>query len=105
MRNSSPPSRPPRPPEGFPHRAHVRLAWLYVSRFGPAEGAERVVDGIRRLAHADGADHKFDERLTLAWVTRIAEAAERSPVEDFAVFLELNPELLDSKLLGLPAGR
>jgi hypothetical protein len=93
------------PPEGFPHRAHVRLAWLYVCRLGPAEAAERVVDGIRRLAHAEGADDKFDERLTRAWVARIAAAAERSPVEDFGAFLELNPQLLDSKLLGLPAGR
>src|SRR5437867_3810465 len=40
-------------PDGFPHRAHVRLAWLYVCRFGPPEAAERVVDGIRRLAQAE----------------------------------------------------
>ena len=93
------------PPEGFSHRAHVRLAWLYIRRFGPTEAAERVVDGIRRLAHTEGADEKFDEPLTRAWVARIAAAAEQSPVADFDAFLDLNPELLDSKLLGLPAAR
>jgi len=92
-------------PEGFPHQAHVRLTWLYVRGFGSSEAAERVVDGIRRLAHAEGADEKFDERLTRARVARIAEADERSRAKDFASFLERNPELLDSKLLGLPGGR
>ena len=33
------------------------------------------------------------------------ESAERDSVADFDVFLELNPELLDSKLLGVPEWR
>ena len=89
-------------PEGLPHRAHVRLAWLYVRRFGAAEAAERVAAGILRFAEAEGAAEKFDEALTRGWVAAIAEAAARTPVTDFDAFVRSNPQLLDSRLLGPP---
>ncbi len=87
----------------FGHRQHVELAWLAVTRCGPADGADLLCDGIRRTAAAAGAPGKFDADLTVRWAETVAVRAldpDGGALDpDAAAFLARHPELLDPALL------
>jgi hypothetical protein len=83
----------------FPHRAHLRMAWLYVRHLGVDDAVHHASNGIRRLAQAHGHTTLYHDTLTRAWVYLVADAAASTPVADFDVFLVAHPELLDKQLL------
>jgi hypothetical protein len=87
----------PRP--GWTHEAHVRMAWLYLTRFPPDEALERVRVGIRRLNAVIGSADGYHETITVAFVRVIA--ARLAPGEDYAAFRDRNPELFDRTLASL----
>src|SRR4029450_735599 len=60
----------------FRHREHLRMAWLYVRRDGPALGAVRIREGIQRFAAAHGVPHLYHETLTGFWARLMTPAAE-----------------------------
>ena len=66
----------------FRHREHLRMAWLYVRRDGPAIGAFRIREGIRRFATVHGVSHLYHETLTVFWTRLMAHAAEAFPELD-----------------------
>jgi hypothetical protein len=84
------------PKEEFDHRAHVRVAWLYLRRYGLEEAGDRMAAGIRRFAAAHGATGKYHETITQAWVRLVA--ASIGDQREFADFVAANPELLDKEL-------
>jgi hypothetical protein len=83
----------------FPHRAHLRMAYLYIRQLGPASAADRLTTGIRRLAAAHGHVDRYHETLTRAWVDVVALAMARTRAETFEELLARHPELLDKHLL------
>jgi hypothetical protein len=83
----------------FPHKAHLRVAWLYLTRLEPAEAIDRAAAGIRNLAQANGQPDLYHETLTRAWVHLVSAAIATSPVATFTELLERHPELLDKQLL------
>jgi hypothetical protein len=84
---------------GFRHRDHVRTAWLYVRRYGLAEGRRRAEAGLRRLAAAHGHPERYSATRTRAWVGLVAHHAAEAPELDFDAFLSRFPRLLDGRLL------
>src|SRR5262249_28267371 len=100
------------------HEAHVRMAWLYLTRIeSDAEVFDRVRDGIKRLnaefvlqqqarcvilpdkePDPRGLDG-YHETITVAFVTVIASRI--IPGEDFAAFRDRNPDLFDRKFPAL----
>ncbi len=83
----------------FHHRDHVRLAWIYVHRYGAQEAAGRISESIQRYAAHNGKSHKFDPALTATWMRAIAEAVSRSPGASFEELLSAFPQLLDKNML------
>jgi hypothetical protein len=83
----------------FPHEAHLRMAWLYVTRLGPEAAIDRASAGIRRLAQANSKATLYHDTLTRAWVYLVADAVARSAPAVFAEFLARNPDLADKRLL------
>ena len=87
-------------PADFDHRAHVRVAWVYV-REGPSVDAatDRMRHAIRRFAAAANAAQKYHETLTLLWMRLLAEAAARVAVPcELDALLAQCPELADKDL-------
>lgn len=99
------------------HEAHVRMAWLYVTRSADGEALDRVRSGIKKLntvfvrrqqmlcralptkpKDPRGLDG-YHETITAAFVTVIASRVEAG--EDFSAFRDHNPDLLDRKLSAL----
>lgn len=87
-------------PAEFDHRAHVRVAWVYV-REGPSLDAAttRMRDGIRRFAAAAQASQKYHETITVLWMRLLADAASHlaAPCELVELFAQY-PELADKDL-------
>jgi hypothetical protein len=88
------------PGEGFKHREHLRLAWLYLRRHGVEVGTERIGQTLRRYATALGSPGIYHETLTRAWGACVGGALRQTPgLEPFEAFLAAHPELLERDLL------
>lgn len=88
----------PRPE--WTHEAHVRMAFLYLSRFRAELALERVRGGIKKLnARIGGSPDGYHETITVAFVRVIASRLVRG--DDFPTFRDRNPDLLDRTLTAL----
>jgi hypothetical protein len=87
---------------GFPHAAHIRLAWLYLRDRGWDEGTRKIREGIQKLAIAHGATRKYHETVTLFWAHVVnIHIVDNPHIADFAQFAERNPRLFDKSLINL----
>jgi hypothetical protein len=81
----------------FHHRDHLHLAWLAVRNAD--QPVEVVGRAIRRYAEAHGAAAMYHETITAFWVRLVAHAVSELPhIEDFDMFLDAFPLLLDKRL-------
>lgn len=88
------------PGADFHHREHVRLAWVYLLRFGAEAAERRIEETIRRYAAAQGATQKYHHTITLAWMRLVEAALEASPEEgEFPAFAAAHPELFQAEAL------
>jgi hypothetical protein len=84
---------------GFGHREHLELAWTYLQMYDVSQASEAMAAAIRHLARRHGAEQKYHETLTRAWVRCVAVHRQRWAAEDFDAFLERNPDLLERGLI------
>lgn len=76
----------------FPHAAHVRVAWWYVTHEPLLIAIARMRDGLRHFATAKGKPERYHETITIAFVLLVADRwREGEPWESFAA---RNPDLL-----------
>lgn len=94
------------PLERWNHRAHVRLAYLYLRKHGFEGALDRLRRGIRayNAAHAipDLPTSGYHETVTVAWL-RLVEMvlAEYGPAASGEAFCDAHPELMQKKTLRL----
>lgn len=88
-------------PESFDHRAHLRLAYIYL-----AEYDDETAFGLMRhallafLRHHDVDPSKYHETMTRAWVLAVRHFMEMSSASpSAAAFIEGNPALLDARIM------
>jgi hypothetical protein len=73
------------PPAQFDHRAHVRLAYVYLVEHAPEDASARMASGLRGfLQHHGLPGTKYHETLTRAWVLAVRHFMELSPGTDSA---------------------
>ena len=84
---------------GFGHREHLELAWTYLRLYPPDEAASVMTAAVRHVARRHGAEDKYHETLTRAWLQFVAVHIQRWGAETFEAFLEANPDLLDRALI------
>jgi hypothetical protein len=93
-------------PTEWTHRAHLRMAYLYLDRHPFEEALRRVRTGIQRFNAAnrvpEGPDRGYHETLTQMWLRTIHGLREaRGRESGFDAFLEQHPYLLDKRLFRL----
>ncbi len=86
------------PPDQFPHRAHVRLAWLYLRDGSLLEALPRFVEGLKRYAGSLGASGKYHETVTWAYMFLIHERMARADYPTFDEFAAANHDLFNGVL-------
>ena len=83
----------------FGHREHLELAWNYLTLY-PLEAASQVMaDAIRHIAGLHGAEDRYHETITRAWLHFVAVHMQRWGADTFDSFIERNPDLLDRRLI------
>ena len=82
----------------FGHRQHIHLTWLAVRRHGAGAAITLVSDGIQRTARYAGAPQKYHATISRAWVELVGHHVARGE-DDFEVFADRCPALLDKRLL------
>ena len=85
------------------HRAHLKVAYLYLSRFPKELAIERVRAGIRAFNAAKGIEDTpnsgYHETLTQMWIRIIhSTLCEYGPAASADEFLEAQPQLTQKKL-------
>jgi hypothetical protein len=86
-------------PAQFDHRAHVRVAWVYLNE-GPSfdEALPRMRDAIQHFAAAAGASTKYHETITILWMRLLAGVKARGASGELADVLLAHPALADKNL-------
>jgi hypothetical protein len=86
------------PNESFHHGDHVRVAFLYLSRYPALEALQRFSTSLTRFAAAHGKPHLYNETVTWAFLLLIRERIARADsVQTWSQFAASNPDLLQWK--------
>lgn len=94
------------PIESWTHAAHIRVAYIYLTRHGFAGALERMRAAIKAYNAAkqrrDGPLEGYHETITVAWL-RIVDSTLRhqGPGDDSQNFCQRQPHLLCRTLLRL----
>lgn len=90
------------PIPNFDHRAHLRLAYIYLVENNTDEAVQAMRDTLLGLLKSADIDPsaKFHETLTRAWVLAVQHFMNHTEESESAdVFIDKNPEMLDSKIM------
>jgi hypothetical protein len=88
------------PSSGFPHAAHLRVAWVYLHESPSLEGAvELMATTLRRFAESVGQVGKYSGPTTIFWVLQLAAARAVMPGAGLDTVLRAYPRLLDKNLI------
>ena len=83
------------PNECFHHREHVRVAFLYLTRYPVLEALQAFSKTLRRFAEARGKPQLYHETITWAYVFLIRERMARTGKnQSWDEFARGNPDLL-----------
>jgi hypothetical protein len=84
----------------FGHREHIGLAFWAVRRYGMPDATGQVCAWIRQLAAYQRAPQKYHHTVSRAWMEIVAHHVAADPgCDDFGVFADRYPALLDKRLL------
>lgn len=82
------------PVSDFTHRAHLRLAWLHLHKYGLQQAEANILDQLEAFVAHAGATNKYDHALTRASVRAVHHLMQRSQAGNFGDFLDENPGLI-----------
>jgi hypothetical protein len=88
-------------PADFDHRAHVRLAYVYLCEADTESAYQRMRDALHGFLRCNDIDQsKYHETLTRAWIMAVRHFMVKSSGSASAdAFIANNPQLLDSKIM------
>ena len=87
-------------PAQFPHREHVRMAFEMLRRHDFAETVWHFSRTLRAMAAKAGKPQAFNQTVTIAFLSLIAERMQESGgAADFDALVRAHPELLDKAAL------
>ncbi|MEP4485506.1 MAG: hypothetical protein ABJ013_07760 [Halioglobus sp.] len=86
----------------FDHKAHIRLAYVYLAENSTVETVHLVRDTLTALLRHAGVDpsQKYHETLTEAWVLAVSHFMRNTDDSQSADdFIKKNTAMLDSKIM------
>ena len=83
------------PNECFHHREHVRVAFLYLTKYPVLDALQAFSQALRRFAEARGKSQLYHETITWAHIFLIRERMARAgKSQNWEEFAGNNPDLL-----------
>jgi hypothetical protein len=84
--------------EGFHHRDHMRMAFLYLRRYPALDAIQRFSSALARFAAAHGKPGLYNETVTWAFLLLIRERMARARSEQsWEEFATSNADLMSWK--------
>ncbi|WP_196889725.1 hypothetical protein [Aureivirga sp. CE67] len=80
-------------PKIFSHEAHIRLAWIYIKKYGLEEAKNKYTFQLKNLTVFLGATSKYNHTVTIIAMRIIHKLIENKENLDFKNFINQNPEL------------
>lgn len=83
-------------PRCFDHMAHLRLAYLYIQRFGLHTAISEVCKQLKAFTEKQGEPEKYNETVTTAAVRAVNHFMNKSRATQFKSFIKSFPKLRDN---------
>lgn len=80
-------------PELFSHEAHLRLAWVHITKYGQSIALENVSRQLINFVKFVGARQKYNHTLTVAAVKAVNHFINKSTSDNFQDFISEFPRL------------
>jgi hypothetical protein len=80
-------------PAVFNHEAHLRIAWIYINRYGVEKAVISLCSQLRNYVSRVGAFTKYNETLTIAAVRMVYHFMLKSKSHNFRDFISENLRL------------
>lgn len=77
----------------FSHEAHLRLAWIHVSKYGLAMAEKNIQQQLEYFVTFVGAQDKYHKTLTIAAIRSVAHFVDKSQASNFKDFISEFPQL------------
>lgn len=90
------------PLSDFDHRAHLRLAYVYLAENDVETAVAMMRDALMRLLTTNGIEtaSRYHETLTKAWILAVHHFMSTTIESDSADgFIDKNPDMLDSNIM------
>ena len=81
-------------PKLFDHEAHLRLAWIMITRFGLEIGTKRICKTIKTIDKTFGDGTKYHETLTIASMHIVEHFNKKGTFNNFSDLTSTYPRLL-----------
>ena len=81
-------------PELFSHEAHIRLAWIHITRYGIDQAITNILSQLRTYTRHVGAADKFNVTITVAACRAVYHFMLKSTTTTFTSFIKENERLL-----------
>lgn len=83
--------------DAFPHEAHVRVAWYYLTRYPMLTALTRFRTALQRFATAQGQPGRYHETITVAYMLIVADRLADSRDLAWPAFAARHADLLVRK--------
>jgi hypothetical protein len=80
-------------PALFTHEAHLRLAWVHITKYGVNKAVTNITAQLRAFVKSVGAEHKYNETVTVAAIRAVYHFMLRSRTQNFRNFIGENIRL------------
>lgn len=80
-------------PALFSHEAHIRLAWVHITRYGVDQAIDNITSQIKAFATFHGDHDKYHHTVTIAAVRGVYHFMLKSESNNFADFIKQSPRL------------
>ena len=80
-------------PDLFNHEAHLRLAWIYINKYGLDEAIDKICVQLSNYTKHLGAGDKFNKTVTIAAIRAVYHFMLKSNSDTFKKFIAAHPDL------------
>ncbi|MBQ4820715.1 hypothetical protein [Aquimarina sp. MMG016] len=80
-------------PQIFNHEAHLRLAWLYIDKFGIKQAEKHIQKQLQNFVEIVGGKDKYHKTLTIVAIRIVNHFIRKSESDNFNDFIDEFPQL------------
>jgi hypothetical protein len=80
-------------PEIFSHEAHLRLAWIHITKYGEEAAIQNICTQLAAFVKFVGAEDKYNQTLTIASIKAVRHFIKKSSSDTFQDFISEFPRL------------